>query len=252
MLTTCGIQYEVLPDFIEGARESIAAALQHMSTRKSPYALLVKRQCFTKYSLKNRDADIYPLTREEILNIVLETLGTYDITVATTGFCSREVYELRQKSNQGHKRDFLTVGSMGHASAIACGIAVSKPSRQVVTIDGDGAAIMHLGTFTTVAKMGCKNFKHILINNGAHDSVGGQPTGAFRIDFCALARAIGYKWALSATKPDDIVAAADELRAQPGPAFLEIRVNKGARKDLGRPKTTPLENKAEFMRFLDG
>jgi phosphonopyruvate decarboxylase len=106
MLTTCGINYEVLPDFIEGARETIAAAVQHMNTRKSPYALLVKRQCFTKYSLKNKDKDVYPLTREEILSLLLESLGTYDITVATTGFCSRELYELRQKTNQGHKRDF--------------------------------------------------------------------------------------------------------------------------------------------------
>lgn len=251
MLTTCGINYEVLPDFIEGARETIASALQHMQTRKSPYALLVKRQCFTKYSLKNKEKDIYPLTREEILSLVLESLGKFDITVATTGFCSRELYELRQKAEEGHQRDFLTVGSMGHASAIACGIALNKPSRQVVTIDGDGAAIMHMGSFATVGKVGCKNFKHILINNGAHDSVGGQSTGAFQIDFPKIALACGYKYADIAATKEEVQQKMGELMKAEGPAFLEIRSKKGARKDLGRPKSSPAQNKADFMQFLE-
>jgi len=140
---------------------------------------------------------------------------------------------------------------MGHASAIACGIAVCKPSRQVVTIDGDGAAIMHMGTFATVGKMACKNFKHILINNGAHDSVGGQSTGAFNIDFPKIAMGCGYRSADIASSAEEVRAKAAVLMKAEGPAFLEIRSKKGARKDLGRPKSSPAQNKADSMQFLE-
>lgn len=250
LLTDLGIKFEILPDYEEGAQEAIAAARHHFETRGTPYALLVKRQTFSKYALQSKDADQYTINREQALELVVNNTDPNDAFVSTTGFASRELYEIREKLGQDHSREFLTVGSMGHAPAIALGIALAQPERQVMTLDGDGAALMHMGTMATVATSKAKNFKHILFNNGAHDSVGGQTTGAYDHDFVKVANGLGYKSSNSVSEPDEIEAALKELRAIEGPAFLEIRVNKGARSDLGRPKSTPVENKADFMNFL--
>lgn len=147
--------------------------------------------------------------------------------------------------------DFLTVGSMGHCSSIALGVACAKPKQQVICVDGDGAAIMHLGSFATVGKCGLPNFTHVLINNAIHDSVGGQPTGAESVDFVAIARACGYSTAKSASTTDDIQAALQGMTAEGGPHFLEVRARAGAREDLGRPTTSTHENKEAFMAMLN-
>lgn len=252
LLSVMNIPHEVLPDYSEGAREVLETAHHYLENRKGPYALLVKRQTFTNYKLQSREPDNYTLNREQALKVCLDHSGDWDIFVATTGFASRELYELRAANGQDHSRDFLTVGSMGHAPAIALGVAMSKPSRQVVCVDGDGGLLMHMGTLATVGNSGCKNFKHVLINNGAHDSVGGQPTNGFGIDFPTIAKASGYTWAKSVSTEQEIIAAYQELRAVEGPAMLEIRVNKGARKNLGRPKSSPIQNKTDFMAFLEG
>jgi len=252
LLTDINIQFEVLPDYIEGARATIDSAVHYMEKRNGPYALLVKRQTFTKYKMKSLTADICQINREEALKLILEETKSWDILVATTGFTSRELYELREAKQQDHRREFLTVGAMGHASAIALGVSMNKPSRQVFCIDGDGAMLMHMGTMATIGNMQQDNFKHILINNGAHDSVGGQPTQGYNIDFLSIAKSCGYKWAKQAVSPAEITSRMKELRECNGPALLEVRVNKGARKNLGRPKTTPIQNKTEFMGFLDG
>lgn len=202
----------MLPDYIEGAEEAVDTAIHHLEKRGGPYAFLVKRQCFTKYKMKKLEPDEYSLSREKALNIIVDQTGPWDIIVSTTGFASRELYEIRDERGQDHRRDFLTVGSMGHASAIAMGIAISKPSRQVLCIgewrtrarrervashapfaDGDGALLMHMGTVATIGTSKPSNFKHILINNGCHDSVGGQPTKGFQVDFLNVAKACGYK-----------------------------------------------------------
>jgi phosphonopyruvate decarboxylase len=252
MLADLNIQFEVLPDYIDGAKEAIDAAYTHMSRRNAPYALLVKRQTFTSYKLQNKEPNKQIISREEALKLIIKETQPFDVLVGTTGFTSRELYEIREQNGQDHKREFLTVGSMGHASAIALGISLAKPSRQVFCIDGDGAALMHLGTVANIGTSGQKNFKHILVNNGSHDSVGGQPTRGFDISFTKIASSCGYKWVKQVSKPEEISAAVKELRATEGPALLEILVNKGARKNLGRPKTSPVQNKQEFMGFLDG
>ena len=141
---------------------------------------------------------------------------------------------------------------MGHASQIALGIALAKPKTQVFCLDGDGALLMHMGGAAVIAGQAPPNFKHIVLNNGAHDSVGGQPTCGFAVDIPVLALACGYKTTLRAESPEEIKSAAERLRQSPGPALLEIRINKGARKDLGRPKSTPVENKKLLMQFLAG
>jgi len=151
-----------------------------------------------------------------------------------------------------HAQDFLTVGSMGHCSSIAMGIAVAKAQtgEQVLCIDGDGAALMHMGAFATAGQSGLKNFKHVLVNNAVHDSVGGQPTQCQNIDFPAIARACGYTSASSVSDADDMVKALEELRGKDGPAFLEIKAKPGARANLGRPTTSTHQNKQAFMEML--
>ena len=150
--------------------------------------------------------------------------------------------------NQGHERDFLTVGSMGHASQIALGIAMAKPDRKVWCFDGDGAAIMHMGSMAIVANKAPRNYVHVVFNNGAHDSVGGQPTVGLKINLPAVAKAVGYMNTVSVDNKEDLVKAIEGIGE--GPILVEVKVKKGNRKDLGRPTTTPIENKEALMRFL--
>lgn len=192
------------------------------------------------------------LTREDALKCVIEQLNERDIVVGTTGMLSRELFELRELRKQGHEKDFLTVGSMGHSSSIAMGIAMFKPKRNVYCLDGDGATIMHMGSLSTIGQNGSSNLKHILFNNGAHDSVGGQPTDAGNesFSFRKIALGCGYKEALCAETVDEIKSAIDRIQSLSGPVFLEIRCNPGHRKNLGRPTRKPIENKSDFMHFL--
>ena len=151
---------------------------------------------------------------------------------------------------ESHEKDFLTVGSMGHASQIALGIALQKKARTVYCFDGDGAVLMHMGGLTTIGSIKPSNYIHVLFNNGAHDSVGGQPTVGFEVDFTKIALACGYKYAVvveSASSLNEVLKTVNEMQ---GPVFLEVKVKKGARKDLGRPTITPIQNKDSFMDFL--
>ena len=176
-------------------------------------------------------------------------MNVHDIVVGTTGFLSREVFEIRENNRQAHQSDFLTVGCMGHASGIGLGVALGKASRKVYCLDGDGASIMHLGNYAINGEKKAENFKHILFNNSAHDSTGSQPNAGDNINWVQFAKSMGYKWAKSASTKDDIKKQMKDLNIAEGPAFLEIKVKLGTRKDLGRPTEDPLESKENFMRF---
>ena len=171
--------------------------------------------------------------------------------VSTTGMISRELYELRDKYNQGHDRDFLTVGGMGHASQIALGIALQKTDRQIWCLDGDGASIMQMGGMATIGSRKPSNYVHFVLNNGAHDSVGGQPTVGRDIDLCAIAAGCGYENVIKVSTLEELDAVLKEKDTKEKLTFIEVLVTKGARKDLGRPKTTPRENKEALMKFLE-
>jgi len=249
-LESLEIPYNILPEIIEEAEQCLSLALVEAKRNSAPYALIVKEGTFEKYALQNNNKTSFPLGREQALGILTPLLNPEDIVVSTTGKTSRELFELRQEMAQGHDKDFLTVGSMGHASSIALGIALQKPQQQVYCFDGDGAAIMHMGAFATIGKAKPHNFRHIIFNNFAHDSVGGQPTAADAIDLPAIALANGYLAAFRAETEVEIIEHLQKIKAQPGPVLLEIRCNKGARDNLGRPTRTPLENKKDFMNFL--
>ena len=163
---------------------------------------------------------------------------------------SREIYECRERNKQGYAQDFLTVGSMGHCSQIAMGIALSNRQKRVYCIDGDGAVIMHMGSLAIVGQYKGGNLIHIVVNNGKHDSVGGQPTVGFDIDIPAVAKACGYQEVVRVDSEDGIRQEMSRLRELGAPVLLEIYVLAGSRPDLGRPTSTPVRNKKGFMNFL--
>lgn len=190
------------------------------------------------------------MMREDALKTIVTCAGDGDIFVSTTGKTSRELFELREASRQGHAQDFLTVGSMGHASMIAMGIAMESLKKRVWCIDGDGAAVMHLGSMVVLAKTGCGNLIHIVFNNGAHESVGGMPVAYGKADFCAMAKAVGYNVCMQVSNQADLQKALQVAMAAEGTCFIEILAALGSRDDLGRPTTTPKENKTALMSFL--
>ncbi|CAF0945337.1 unnamed protein product [Didymodactylos carnosus] len=254
ILAAQGIPFQPLPDYHDGAEQALQTAKRYMETAHGPYALLVKRQTFLPYKLpKISMDDQFELTREGAMQYVVNGLHQRDVVVGTTGMLSRELYEYRQSRGDGHERDFLTVGSMGHASSIALGIALQKSERQVFCMDGDGAILMHMGVLATIAASGPKNFKHIVINNGTHDSVGGQPTVAMdheKFSLSQIAKGCGYKEVMVATKKEEIDKCMQIIRQTTGPVLLEIKVKTGHRKNLGRPTRSTTENKKDFMHFL--
>ena len=189
------------------------------------------------------------MLREEIIHHIVKASGE-DPIVSTTGKASRELFEARVANGQSHKNDFLTVGSMGHSSSIALGVALNKPHQRIWCIDGDGAVLMHMGSMAVIGSNKPKNLIHIVINNGSHETVGGQPTVASDIDLVAIAKACGYPNAIHVDNFNDLdkeLAAAKE-RAEL--SLIEVKSSIGARENLGRPTTTALENKQNFMEYL--
>lgn len=249
LLEVMGISYQVLskdPDQAAVQIETAVAALK----RNEVYALVVEKDTFDDYKLQNQETNDLTMSREEAIRTVAAALSDRDCIVSTTGMISRELFEYRESVNQGHERDFLTVGSMGHASQIALGIALSQPDRRVWCFDGDGATIMHMGSLAIVASKAPCNYIHVVFNNGAHDSVGGQPTVGLKIDLPAVARAVGYKAVFSVDTKSGLESLLAELKDREGPLLLEVKVRKGNRKDLGRPTTTPIQNKESLIKFL--
>lgn len=241
LLKTMGVAHTVL----ERANQ-VHEACECVMSSGEPYALVVRKGWFEAGEKLPARGEISSLPRESAIRETLEMLDERDIVVSTTGMISREVYENRRT----HERDFLTVGSMGHASSIALGIALAQPQRRVVCLDGDGAMLMHLGALPVVAAQAVPNLRHIVLNNGAHDSVGGQPTAMGSVDLPTAARALGYEEAFCVDSVDGIRAVWQDFMQVPGTAMLEIRVQRGARKDLGRPKENPQQNKQAFMRYV--
>jgi phosphonopyruvate decarboxylase len=253
LLNVMGVNYEVLSKEEDMAAKQIEKAAKSLAN-KEVFALVIEKDTFEDYKLQNVEVNDLTMSREEAIQTVAAALGEKDCIVSTTGMISRELFEYRAAMNQSHERDFLTVGSMGHASQIALGIALAQPSRRVWCFDGDGAAIMHMGSMAIVANKAPKNFVHVVFNNGAHDSVGGQPTVGLKIDLPAVAKAVGYKAAISVSSKEELEKELSALNSQlstlGGPFLLQVCVKKGNRKDLGRPTTTPIQNKDALMDFL--
>ena len=248
LLNIMGINYTILSKEEDKAAAQIKQAVGYMQATKQCYAIVIEKDTFDAYTLHYAEKNDLTLSREEAIQTVAAALGNRDVIVSTTGMISRELFEYRTAMNEGHERDFLTVGSMGHASQIALGIAMEKSDRNIWCFDGDGATIMHMGSMAIVAQNAPKNYIHVVFNNGAHDSVGGQPTVGLDINLPVIAKSIGYKSVYSVSTKEELQHQLSNLGN--APVFLEIKVKKGNRKDLGRPTTSPIENKEALMTFL--
>lgn len=211
-------------------------------------AFVVKKNAL-EYNEKVKYANDFAMKREEIIQHIVKVTGD-DPIVSTTGKASRELFETRVANKQSHKYDFLTVGSMGHTSSIALGVALNKTKQKVWCIDGDGSALMHMGSMAVVGANSPKNLVHIIINNGAHETVGGMPTVASEIDFVKIAKACGYKSAVSVGNFEALDEALEKAKEAKKLSLIEVKCSIGARDDLGRPTTTALENKNNFMEYL--
>ncbi len=233
---------EQLRQAMDGFRELLAAGKQ--------VAFVVRKGALT-YDGRRVYRNDYTLTREEAIRRLLAVSGE-DAVVCTTGKASRELFELREAANVGHGRDFLTVGSMGHSSSIALGAALQKPEKRFWCLDGDGALLMHMGALAVIGSVKPKNLIHVLLNNNAHESVGGMPTAAGSVDLPAVAKACGYPHVLTARTAAELETALRDAKECRELSFLEVKCAIGARADLGRPTTSAIENKNAFMSFLNG
>lgn len=237
------------------SKETTPDEIKKMMTDNKEYldkgksVAFVIRKGALSYDEKVTYENDYDMVREDIIKHIISVTGEAPI-ISTTGKASRELFEARVANNQSHKYDFLTVGSMGHSSSIALGVAINKPNQKVWCVDGDGAVLMHMGSMALVGSNKPNNLVHIVINNGAHETVGGMPTVASDIDLVQIAKACGYTYAISVDsfdRLDDELANAKERNEL---SFIEVKCSIGARADLGRPTTTALENKENFMAYL--
>ena len=229
MLEAMEIPFLVLTPEMTDPGAAIREAVATVQRTAGPYALVVKKDTFKPYAMPSLPESGFELSREEAICRVIDILDEDDIVISTTGMPSREVFEHRKGKGTGHHRDFLTVGGMGHASQIALGIALQKPQRSIYCLDGDGALLMHMGSLAITGSLKPRNFKHIVLNNGAHDSVGGQPTVGLTIDVLAIARAAGYTNVFLAETRQELDFTLLGLKQSVGPSLLEIRVRRGAR-----------------------
>jgi len=262
MLKSMGIECHILPMNQRQAEDMVINATNQARDQQQPVCLLVPPKTFA--GIKNNvQVPESGLTRESAIETVIGQCDENTAIVGTTGYTSREIYEVREKLGQGHGADFLCVGSMGHALAIAQGVAVAKPNRSVVCLDGDGACLMHMGTMTLSKTMNCTNLVHILMNNKVHDSVGAQPIGCSQgpdedgakttvhdLDFAQIALNVGYKSATTVSSEKELLAIIKQLDHTDGPHFIDVKLILGTRPDLGRPKHSTFEAKNLFMEYL--
>lgn len=245
------IPYHIIDAQTTEVEALILSLVAQAEARQGPVALLVRKQTFAKFQAeKSVSPSLNLLSRETVIQSLMQVLPDDVPVVATTGMASRELHEYRKvqgKADLG--QDFLTVGGMGHASQIACGIAMQLPRRKVLCLDGDGAMLMHMGSLLLSAKQ--HNLIHVVVNNGAHDSVGGQPTLAKGHELSEVATASGYSLCLNARTIFEVKAALLEALTHDGSCFIEVLCKCGAREDLGRPDRTPAQNKRAFMRFVE-
>ena len=251
LLETLEIPCQLLPSDTAAAVKCLGESVVTARALSGPVAIVVQSDTFGADSGVDVVANGYELSREEAMATVVGSLDGRDAVVVTTGKASREVYEYRRdRGPAASQQEFLTLGSMGHASHIALGVALSQPDRRVFCLDGDGALLMHMGSLALIGSSGPRQFVHVVLNNGCHESVGGQPTVGFEIDIPRVAEACGYSATASVSTVADLRSSLQRFREVEGPCLLEVRISASARKDLGRPQTAPSDGRDGFMEFL--
>lgn len=248
LLEILEIKYEFLPDNLKDAIECVKKMRDMAVENKYATAIIIKKGLFKRLE-KNTLGDDSKLGREESIKIILENITEEYKIISTTGKTSRELFEQRIAKSK-IPNDFLTVGSMGCSSSIACEIAMQKNKKKIICLDGDGAAIMQMGSFATIGSLAPKNFIQILFDNNSYDSTGGQKTNSDVVDFEGIAKACNYKYFKTISNKNSLITELKNIDNIVGPILLVIEVKKGARSNLGRPTKTPIENKTEFMNSL--
>lgn len=253
-LEVLGIPYVVI-DAFSSLEHSLLPLLSKMHECSCPVAILVRKDTFADEGKVAASHSQYPMSREQVLaSLVGRTTGD-ELIISTTGMTSRELYEIRQANNQKNT-DFLTVGAMGHTLSIAMGVARVNPNRTVIALDGDGSMLMHMGSLAVVGASNLENLIHVVLNNQCHDSVGGQPTIAGAIDLERIVLGCGYKAYFRCEDATSLNAVWSQVLKDKvkynGPVLFEVKIKKGARSDLGRPTSTPKENKVAFMQHASG
>jgi phosphonopyruvate decarboxylase len=243
------IPYSIM-DSTSNIDDIVNSAFEVIKKNNTPFAIVVKKNTFAKpevNDLNNKSKKYHSdLVREDVLKELLSLINYNDLIVSTTGKTSREIFEIRALRGE-EQRDFLTVGGMGHTSSIALGVSIGKPNKKVICIDGDGSLIMHMGSMPVISDVAPANFIHILLNNEAHESVGGQRTSAEIINFKNLTYSVGYKNFELVNDISDLKNIYKKISKLEGPSFIEIRIKPGSRSDLGRPTSSAEENKKAFM-----
>lgn len=250
LLDVLGMPYAVLDtDTSDEELEGILRLAEKELAAGRQYALLVKKGAFADRKGAGEYGNSYSLIREEVIAQLLSGLQKDDVVVSTTGKISREVYEQSDRILGQHEQEFLTVGGMGHASMIAFGIAQKKQDRKVYCIDGDGAVLMHMGALAFLGQRRPSNMVHICLNNQAHESVGGMPTGAADVSYAEVAKACGYERTYCVEDKEQLETAFREAAGADRLSFIEVRVAMESREDLGRPREAAKENKRSFMQY---
>lgn len=233
LLDILHIPYTILSDSDEEFAKSVEEAVNYCNETRGVYAFIAPKGIMADSDKPNNVDDAYPMSREEAIEVVLDHMPENTIYSATTGRATRELFFLREKRFEGKEHDFLNVGSMGHASSVALGIALSKPDRPVVALDGDSAAIMHMGAMTMVSKVSAPNFIHVVLNNGAHESVGGQPSAGHLLNWTSIAEACGYETVHHpVTTKEELIEAIDTLKNCGRASFIDCRIHKGLARKL--------------------
>lgn len=244
------IPYEVIDkDTTWEQMESILTEAFEILSGGEQFAIIVRKGTFEKdvpYTWENGNT----LNREEALATILKEGGHEAVLVSTTGKISRELYEQSDALYGTHENIFMTVGGMGHASMIALGIAKKRPEEKIICIDGDGAALMHMGALAFISSQSPENFVHIIINNQSHESVGAMPTGCQKVNFSELAKNVGYSWTIRVSTLEELTKVLRNIDEQKGPILVEVLVSLDSRADLGRPKESARENKEAFMEYI--
>ena len=244
------IPYEVIDkDTTWEQMESILTEAFETLSGGEQFAIIVRKGTFEKdvpYTWENGNT----LNREEALATILKEGGHEAVLVSTTGKISRELYEQSDALYGTHENIFMTVGGMGHASMIALGIAKKRPEEKIICIDGDGAALMHMGALAFISSQSPENFVHIIINNQSHESVGAMPTGCQKVNFSELAKNVGYSWTIRVSTLEELTKVLRNIDEQKGPILVEVLVSLDSRADLGRPRESARENKEAFMEYI--
>lgn len=249
LLETLDIPYCILEPNPDVIKNEIEKALTYFKEKQGPYALIIKRNFFSEYLVKKEKSSKYELSREQAIKIIMENIDENILIVSTTGYTSRELFESRELTNKDHFRCFYNIGSMGCASSIGLGIALNRKEK-IVILDGDAAAIMQMGVFSTIGKYSPINILHIIFDNQAHESTGGQPTNSSTINLLQVALACNYKSGQIVNTKEELIHVIRDVKNKEGPILILIKIKMGSRSNLKRPDKPPTEYKEEFMNFL--